>query len=66
MATTNESIIGKRIQLEVMNDPYNPVEPGTTGTITSVDAIGQIHVKWDNGRTLPVVPGEDTFKILEA
>ena len=47
-----------------MTDPY-PVEPGTMGTITSIDGIGQIQVNWDNGRTLAVIPGEDEYEILE-
>lgn len=58
------AIVGKRIKLIRMTDPY-PVEPGTMGTITSIDGIGQIQVNWDNGRTLAVIPGEDEYEILE-
>lgn len=53
---------GTRIKLGYMNDP-DAVPAGTTGTVFLVDSIGQIHVKWDNGRTLPVVWGVDSFCI---
>lgn len=53
---------GTRIELISMEDPYMPVEPGTKGTVVCVDDMGQIHMKWDNGRTLALVPSEDNFK----
>ena len=52
---------GTRVHLLHMNDPYSPVESGMRGTVEVVDDIGQIHMKWDNGRTLALVPGEDSF-----
>ena len=55
---------GTRIKLIEMDDPWNPVEPGTEGTVQLVDDIGQIHMKWDNGRTLALVPGQDEFEII--
>ena len=44
-------------------DP-NPIEPGSEGIITLVDDIGQLHVKWDNGRTLALIPEEDEYEII--
>lgn len=52
---------GTRIRLQSMSDPYDPVPSGSEGTVMLVDDIGQIHMKWDNGRTLALVPGEDSF-----
>ena len=52
---------GTRVMLLNMNDPYSPVESGMRGTVLSVDDIGQILMKWDNGRALALVPGEDSF-----
>lgn len=53
---------GTRIELISMEDPYAPIEPGTQGTVEFVDDMGQIHMRWDNGRTLALVPSEDNFK----
>lgn len=53
---------GTRIRLNYMEDPYAPVEPGSEGTVDFVDDAGQIHVNWDCGRTLAIIPGEDSFE----
>ena len=55
---------GTRIRLNSMDDPYAPIVPGTEGEVDFVDDIGQLHMKWDNGRTLALVPGEDSFSVL--
>ena len=55
---------GTRIVLSSMNDHYAPVEPGTRGTVRYVDDAGQIGVAWDNGRSLSLIPGEDSFRTL--
>ena len=49
---------GTRIQLVEMNDISAP-PIGTLGTVNSVDDVGTIHVKWDNGSTLGVAYPED-------
>lgn len=56
---------GTRIELISMNDPFAPVPSGTKGTVECVDDMGQIHMKWDNGRTLALIPGEDSFRKIE-
>ena len=53
-----------RIVLSSMTDPYAPVEPGTRGTVRYVDDAGQLGVAWDNGRSLLLIPGEDSFRKL--
>ena len=56
--------VGTRIELIGMDDPYTPIESGTQGTVEIVDDAGTLHMKWDNGRTLGIVPGEDQFKVI--
>ena len=55
---------GTRVRLNSMEDPYHPILPGTEGEVDFVDDKGQIFMKWDNGRTLPLAPGEDRFTVL--
>lgn len=54
---------GTRVRLIEMED-VRPIPAGTTGTVRLVDDIGQIHVDWDNGRRLALVPGVDTFEVI--
>lgn len=51
--------VGTRVSLIKMDDPYRTIPPGTLGTVTGVDNIGNIHVDWDNGSTLAVIYRED-------
>lgn len=55
---------GMRVEMVAMDDPQ-PIERGTRGTIEFVDDMGTIHVKWDNGRTLALIPEVDEFKIIK-
>lgn len=55
---------GTRLELIDMNDPYAPVPSGTRGTVDFVDDMAQIHMKWDNGRTLALNSDEDSFRKL--
>ena len=56
---------GLRIHLISMDteDP-NPIDSGLEGTIDRVDDMGTIHVNWDDGRRLGVIPGVDDYQIL--
>lgn len=55
---------GTRIKLISMEDPYAPIPSGTNGTVRIVDSIGTIHVDWDNGRRLGLIPWENSFEVL--
>ena len=55
---------GSRILLYQITDPYAPLPTGTRGTVRYVDDAGQVGVAWDNGRSLSLIPGVDSFRKL--
>lgn len=50
-----------RLEIIKMHDK-DAVSAGIRGTVDYVDDKGQIHLTWDNGRTLAIVPQLDKFK----
>jgi hypothetical protein len=62
--TLNTKLKDKRIKCIHMNDEH-PVPSGTEGTVMFVDDIGTIHVKWDNGRSLGLIPNEDSYELIK-
>ena len=55
---------GKRIRLIRMELERSPIEPGSEGTINHVDLAGVIHVIWDNGQTISIIPDLDEYEII--
>lgn len=55
---------GTRIMLLQMGDDPRPIEPNTRGMVKVVDDMGTLHCNFDNGRSLGIVPGEDSFRRL--
>lgn len=54
---------GTRVELIRMDDIQAP-PVGTQGTVEFIDDLGDIHVRWDNGSGLALIPGEDDFRIV--
>ena len=46
-----------------MPDDPNPVDIGMEGVIDHIDSMGTLHVTWDDGRRLGVIPGEDEYEL---
>lgn len=55
---------GTRLELISMGKDPDPVPSGTRGTVERVNSYGDIEMSWDNGRTLSLIPGEDSFRKL--
>lgn len=54
---------GCTVALVHMDDEFAP-PAGTKGTVIHVDDIGGIHIAWETGSTLGVVPGVDMVRKL--
>ena len=54
---------GTRIRLHSMSGETD-MSSGLIGTVDFVDDAGQLQMTWDNGRTLALVPGEDSFSAV--
>ncbi len=55
-----------RIVLNSMGNDPRPIKSGTRGTVAVVDDIGTVHCKFDSGRSLGLIDGEDDFRALTA
>lgn len=56
---------GGRVKLlQPLDDPYSKLKEGDEGTISHIDDMKTIHVKWDNGSTLGLIPEVDHYQIL--
>lgn len=51
---------GTVIVLERMDDDQAP-KPGTKGVVKIIDDLGTIHMKWETGSSLGLIPGIDEF-----
>ena len=54
---------GSRVRLTEMGSDPHPLPSGSMGTLECIDDLGTFHVRWDNGRGLGVVIGEDRFSV---
>lgn len=57
---------GDRIRLTYCLDPHIRLEPGSLGTARFVDSLGTVHVRWDDGTLLSLIPGQDRWELVAA
>jgi hypothetical protein len=57
------SKVGDRVRLIRTSDPHTSLAPGPLGAVTLIDSQGTVHVAWDDGSTLSLVPGEDEWVV---
>ena len=60
----NRELEGRRVRLLHCGDPWAHLHPGECGTIRFVDDEGTLHVDWDTGSRLGLVPDEDRWVVL--
>lgn len=56
--------VGDRVRLIWVNDTWTRIPKGTEGTVRFIDDFGTIHVRWDDGSALGLIPGEDRWEHL--
>ena len=55
---------GSRVRVDRVEDPYTTIPPGTEGTVFDVDCVGTVHCEFDNGQSLGLIPGVDSFQMI--
>lgn len=64
--TDKKEYIGKRVRFLRSSDPYTKLVHGDEGVVVSVDDLGTVHIKWDNGSTLGMIAEEgDRFQTVK-
>ena len=58
------SVKGRRVRLVSTSDPYTRLRSGEQGTAQYVDDAGTLHVQWDDGSHLGMVPGHDRWQYV--
>ena len=55
---------GQRVRHIRCSDPYTKLQSGDEGVVDYIDDMGTLHVKWDNGSSLGLIQGEDTWTYI--
>ncbi|WP_304431770.1 DUF3848 domain-containing protein [Acutalibacter muris] len=56
--------VGTRIQLDSLCTDEKDMPSGLCGTVIGVDDQPSLLMKWDNGRSLSLLPFEDSFTVI--
>ncbi|MCL2508392.1 MAG: DUF4314 domain-containing protein [Oscillospiraceae bacterium] len=56
--------VGTRIELNSLCNDERDMPSGLRGTVTGMDDQPALFMKWDNGRSLFLLPDEDSFRKL--
>ena len=55
---------GTKVELLGMDNPQ-ALPMGTRGEVMGVDDAGQLLVRWETGSSLSLIPGVDSFRIVQ-
>lgn len=61
----SKSFVGRRVKMVFTQDPFTNLKPGDMGTISHIDDAGTIFASWDCGSGLGLIPGIDSFEIID-
>ena len=53
---------GDRVELVSTTDEYTTLKSGDRGTVRNIDDLGTVHINWDVGSSLGMIPGEDVIR----
>lgn len=57
--------IGTKIKLLQDMDDIQPIKAGEIGIVEYIDDEGSLHMSWDNGSSLAIIPEIDKFEVIE-
>jgi hypothetical protein len=57
---------GRMIRLVRCQDPHTRLQAGITGVVTLVAGTGTVHVLWEDGHRLGLIPGIDEWEVVDA
>lgn len=60
----SDTLLGARVRLVRCTDPYTLLDPGAEGVVVHVDDVGTVHVLWDSGARLGLIPDEDEWEVI--
>ena len=55
---------GTKLQMITMRNEKYPVPSGTIGEVTHIDDAGSIHMRWENGSSLALIPEIVSFQTV--
>lgn len=56
--------VGDRVKLQRLADEQDLVPVGTEGRVDLIDDSGTVHVRWDNGINLGLIPTRDRWETI--
>jgi Domain of unknown function (DUF4314) len=59
----NEAELGDRVEVIRCYDAYTELRRARAAP-TLIDQLGTVHIHWDDGRNLGLVPGQDEWRVL--
>lgn len=61
---TSKHDVGRTVILLSTTDEYTDLKAGAKGTIDHIDDLGTVFVQWEDGSVLGLIPGEDSWMVV--